>query len=362
MDITIDKGIKISVVPQYFPLRRKTGQLLKDFGLDKYQRKEVLNQITKFMHFNSHQYVLGKTAPSEPRTHNSGLRKSRSLGSIHTIKQDLLTCPLPLTNTDSESDDDTTPPLTHTTTHTQPALNDSNQSHANGAVVININTVNETESPKVKQLEEHIEVLENQLNDMFPPILSEKLRTKMRKLNDRNHKNDRWIPFQERDSIKRQYDRYQQERSEYLDKRHEVEEELKQAKEDVHDLKQRLHKQCVKSKELEDKIKDGIGNGNTEPPAVEVRSTPADSSKHVIKYPIIEDIFNNEYNEEQRKELVDEIIKYTDCDSFWSEAPSSVLDKWFDAAIIFARKYQGHENEFEKRKIFFAQCLEHSKV
>jgi len=137
--IALNDSIKVEVVPQYIPLKRRTGQLLKDFGLFKHQRKEVYDLISKFMHANSHQLLREKSAPSELETHNNGLRKSRSLGSINTLKQDQSICPLQLTNTDFDSDDDTphTPhtPLTHTT-----SPDNSIQSHSHGAVVININS------------------------------------------------------------------------------------------------------------------------------------------------------------------------------------------------------------------------------
>lgn len=45
----------VLVVPQYTSLRRRHGQLMKDFGLLKHQRKEVRDLVLKFMHKNSFQ-------------------------------------------------------------------------------------------------------------------------------------------------------------------------------------------------------------------------------------------------------------------------------------------------------------------
>jgi len=368
MDITIDKGIKITVVPQYFPLKRRTGQLLKDFGLNKYQRKEVLDQITKFMHFNSHQHLLGMKAPSEPGTHNNGLRKSRSLGSINTIKQDLSTCPLPLTNTDSESDDDTPAPTPHTTIHTQPALDDSNQSHENGAVIININTV-ETESPKVQRLEAHIAELEDELKRMHPPIMSDYLKRRLkdsRKSFRQSYRtNTRSVSSLEQESINRQKESYDEERSEYFKKRNDTTEELIRAKEEVRDLKSRLHKECIKSKKLK-LNNEGLGHGNTEPPAVEIRSTPAVIVNENNAFGIAKSIFEREYTLEQKQEFAEETSKHTDYDSFRVRSPYTVFHKWSEASKLFRRKTNYRENpEFKdpkvEREYFFQQCLEHSK-
>lgn len=151
INIDVSSNVKVAVVPQCVFLKRKTGQLLKDFGLLKHQRKAVHNLIFNFMHANSHQYSLGEVAPSDVRTHNSGLRKSRSLESIHTIKQGTTTCPLPLANTDSESDDDTPPPPPTTLPR------DSDQSLTEDAVTININIMKpgtlECLEEKIKELE-----------------------------------------------------------------------------------------------------------------------------------------------------------------------------------------------------------------
>lgn len=149
--ISLNDSIKVEVVPQYFYIRRKHGQLLKDFGLLQHQRKAVYDLVNKFMHANSHQNYLREKAPSDIRTHKSGLGKSQSLGCLNTIEQSDLTNPLPLSSTDSESDDDTPPKPSH----------DVIQSHANGDVIVNIQT---PYGPSIQDLEYKLEGHENHLH------------------------------------------------------------------------------------------------------------------------------------------------------------------------------------------------------
>jgi len=170
ISIVVNERNKAEVVPHYFPLKRKHGQLLKDFGLHKHQRKAVYDLISTFMHANSYQHVLGEVAPSDDRIHNSGLRKSRSLGCINTIEQDQSACPLPLTNTDSESEDDTPTNVIHTVNTT--SLENSTQSHANGAVVININNTT-TNGPEKDDEKEKAESEEEEQEPQLSPEIYE---------------------------------------------------------------------------------------------------------------------------------------------------------------------------------------------
>lgn len=153
--IVVNDEVRVKVVPHYFLLKRKHGQLLKDFGLLKHQRKAVYDLIHTFMHANSHQNSLRDVAPTEPGTHKGELRKSQSLGSLNTIEQKPLVFSPPLANTDSESDEDTPTPA-------HPSPDHSTQSHESGAVVVSIRT--NTSNQSILKCEERIKNLEEELN------------------------------------------------------------------------------------------------------------------------------------------------------------------------------------------------------
>lgn len=376
INIKIDNGVKVTVVPQYLSLKRKTGQLLKDFGLLQHQRKAVHNLITQFMHANSHQFSLGKTAPSEIETHNNGLRKSQSLGCIptlksegestlqsedlNTIKQGLLASPLPLTNTDFESDDDTPhTTTTHTQPTTQPALDSSTQSHENGAVIVNINTV-ETESPEVKELRwqiydknRTIDELETYLNHLNPPEMSDYLKTLNKRMTTKYRRN-----LRERSSVYlgdiEDYDRkmssFNQKRSEYNREHGKTIQELIEAKQERTDLEERLQN-SVKSMKLEEPVSQGN----------DVITNEAKANEFALEILQNDDLGDVET-------FLSVISEYTDYDSFRTGCPNSEFNKWSLALKLFTRKvYELKGNEewlvepMKRSKFLFEQYLQYSK-
>jgi len=225
-EIVVDDDIRVTVVPQYFLLKRKHGQLLKDFGLLKHQRKAVYDLVHTFMHANSHQNSLREVAPPVLGTHKSGLRKSQSLGSLNTIEQKPLASPLPLANTDSESGDDTPP---HTTTHTT-SPDHCTQSHENGAVVVKIRT-----NPDVLKMQEKIDSIEaclQRMSDERP-----RMSASAKSLNYGRKSSGHLYAFQDVQGALNSKDTYEKELKEYQCKRDELTTQLIKYKREIADLK-----------------------------------------------------------------------------------------------------------------------------